>query len=93
MFFFSYFFLSSGSAFIPLSIGDHVVIEEDVIVNAALIGSHVHIGRGAVIVNSFSLIGVCSFIYFSLFFNRVHVLLFDLVVLLLLELLFHQIQL
>ena len=35
----------------PLSIGDHVIIEDEAIVNASLVGSHVHIGRGAVIVS------------------------------------------
>uniref|UniRef100_UPI00358E9240 dynactin subunit 5 isoform X2 n=1 Tax=Myxine glutinosa TaxID=7769 RepID=UPI00358E9240 len=40
---------SKGVAFFPLHIGDHVFIEEDCVVNAAQIGSFVHIGRGCVI--------------------------------------------
>lgn len=38
-------------AFFPLHIGDHVFIEEDTIVNAAQIGSYVHIGKNCVIVS------------------------------------------
>ena len=34
-----------GVAFFPLHIGDHVLIEEDCVVNAAQVGSYVHIGR------------------------------------------------
>ncbi|CAL1542245.1 unnamed protein product [Lymnaea stagnalis] len=40
---------SKGVAFFPLHIGDHVLIEEDSIVNAAQIGSFVHIGKNCVI--------------------------------------------
>ncbi|CAH1273064.1 dynactin subunit 5 [Branchiostoma lanceolatum] len=40
---------SKGVAFFPLHIGDHVFIEEDCVVNAAQIGSYVHIGRNSVI--------------------------------------------
>lgn len=40
---------SKGVAFFPLHIGDHVFIEEDTIVNAAQIGSYVHIGKNCVI--------------------------------------------
>lgn len=36
-------------AFIPLTIGDHVFIGEDTIVNATNIGSHVYIGSNCVI--------------------------------------------
>eukprot|EP00039_Didymoeca_costata_P020232 m.340547 g.340547 ORF g.340547 m.340547 type:complete len:193 (-) comp19364_c0_seq1:44-622(-) len=36
-------------AFIPLKIGDSVVIEEDCIINAASIGSFTHIGKNCVI--------------------------------------------
>ncbi|NWH68852.1 DCTN5 protein, partial [Geococcyx californianus] len=36
-------------AFFPLHIGDHVFIEEDCVVNAAQIGSYVHIGKNCVI--------------------------------------------
>jgi carbonic anhydrase/acetyltransferase-like protein (isoleucine patch superfamily) len=38
-------------AFFPLHIGDHVVIEEGTIVNAAQVGSYVHIGKNCVIVS------------------------------------------
>ena len=38
-------------AFFPIHIGDYVVIEDDCVINAASIGSYVHIGKGAVIVN------------------------------------------
>ena len=38
-------------AFFPLHIGDHVMIEEDCIVNAAQIGSFVYIGKNCVIVS------------------------------------------
>ncbi|XP_053897114.1 dynactin subunit 5 isoform X3 [Malaclemys terrapin pileata] len=41
---------SKGVAFFPLHIGDHVFIEEDCVVNAAQIGSYVHIGKNCVIV-------------------------------------------
>ena len=34
-----------GVAFFPLHIGDHVFIEEDCVVNAAQVGSYVHIGK------------------------------------------------
>nr|XP_002131615.1 dynactin subunit 5-like [Ciona intestinalis] len=40
---------SKGVAFFPCVIGDHVYIEEDSIVNAAQIGSYVHIGKNCVI--------------------------------------------
>lgn len=39
-------------AFFPLHIGDHVFIEEDCVVNAAQIGSYVHIGKNCVIVSA-----------------------------------------
>ena len=39
-------------AFFPLHIGDHVFIEEDSIINAAQVGSYVHIGRNCVIVST-----------------------------------------
>lgn len=42
-------------AFFPLHIGDHVFIEEDCVVNAAQIGSYVHIGKNCVIVSTLSL--------------------------------------
>ncbi|ELU09048.1 hypothetical protein CAPTEDRAFT_176585 [Capitella teleta] len=40
---------SKGVAFFPLHIGDHVMIEDDTIINAAQIGSYVHIGKNCVI--------------------------------------------
>lgn len=43
------FFLLSV-AFFPIHIGDYVVIEDDCVINAANIGSYVHIGKGSVIV-------------------------------------------
>ncbi|TSK87472.1 Dynactin subunit 5 [Bagarius yarrelli] len=45
---------SKGVAFFPLHIGDHVFIEEDCVVNAAQIGSYVHIGKNCVIVRLFT---------------------------------------
>lgn len=44
-------FVSFRVAFFPLHIGDHVFIEEDCVVNAAQIGSYVHIGKNCVIVS------------------------------------------
>uniref|UniRef100_A0A8C7JEN2 Dynactin subunit 5 n=1 Tax=Oncorhynchus kisutch TaxID=8019 RepID=A0A8C7JEN2_ONCKI len=41
--------VKSRMAFFPLHIGDHVFIEEDCVVNAAQIGSYVHIGKNCVI--------------------------------------------
>jgi len=38
-------------AFFPLHIGDHVIVEEGTIVNAAQVGSYVHIGKNCVIVS------------------------------------------
>ena len=40
---------NKGVAFFPCVIGDHVFIEEDSVVNAAQIGSYVHIGKNCVI--------------------------------------------
>ncbi|XP_013421988.1 dynactin subunit 5 [Lingula anatina] len=40
---------SKGVAFFPLHIGDHVFIDEDSVINAAQIGSYVHIGKNCVI--------------------------------------------
>ncbi|KAG7239493.1 hypothetical protein INR49_028964 [Caranx melampygus] len=42
---------SRSSGVLPLHIGDHVFIEEDCVVNAAQIGSYVHIGKNCVIVS------------------------------------------
>jgi dynactin-5 len=46
-----YFELFFRVAFFPLHIGDHVFIGEDSIVNAAQVGSYVHIGKNCVIVS------------------------------------------
>ncbi|XP_076812948.1 dynactin subunit 5-like [Clavelina lepadiformis] len=40
---------NKGVAFFPCVVGDHVYIEEDSIVNAAQVGSFVHIGKNCVI--------------------------------------------
>lgn len=40
---------NKGFAFFPLHIGDYVMIEEDCVINAAQIGSYVHIGKNCVI--------------------------------------------
>ena len=47
-------------AFFPLVIGDNVMIEEDTIINAASIGSCVHIGKNCVIVCTANEIGHLS---------------------------------
>ena len=36
-------------SFFPIEIGDHVVIEDDCVINASKIGSFVHIGKGSVL--------------------------------------------
>ena len=41
------------SAFYPLQVGDSVFIGENTIVNAASIGSYVHIGQNCIIVSGF----------------------------------------
>lgn len=41
--------LFSGVAFIPMTIGDHCIIEHDCIIEAASIGSCVHIGSNCII--------------------------------------------
>ena len=38
-------------AYVPLTIGDSVVIDEDSVINAASIGHYVHIGKNVVIVS------------------------------------------
>lgn len=43
---------SRGIVFFPLTIGDHVMIEENCVVQAASIGSFVHIGKNCIIVLS-----------------------------------------
>lgn len=48
---FVFCFFSFSVAFFPLHVGDHVFIEEDSIVNAAQVGSYVHIGKNCVIVS------------------------------------------
>lgn len=40
----------SGVVFIPVTIGDNCIIERDSVVQAASIGSYVHIGKGAIVV-------------------------------------------
>lgn len=40
---------SKGVAFFPLHIGDHVFVGEDSVINAAQIGSYVHIGKGCIV--------------------------------------------
>ena len=40
---------AKGVAFFPMQIGDHVFIEDECVINAASIGSFVHIGRNSVI--------------------------------------------
>jgi len=40
---------SKAVAFVPMTIGDHVYIGEDTIVNAAAVGSYVYIGKNCVI--------------------------------------------
>ena len=40
---------AKGVAFFPMQIGDHVFIEDECVINAASIGSYVHIGRNSVI--------------------------------------------
>lgn len=47
-------------AFFPISIGDYVYIEDDCVINAASIGSYVHIGKGAVIGRRSVLKDCCS---------------------------------
>lgn len=45
----AYKVVKGAPAFFSLSIGDNVIIEEDCVVEASVIGSHVHIGKGCVI--------------------------------------------
>lgn len=40
---------AKGVAFFPMQIGDHVFIEDECVINAASIGSYVHIGKNSVI--------------------------------------------
>lgn len=40
---------AKGVAFFPMQIGDHVFIEDECVINAASIGSFVHIGKNSVI--------------------------------------------
>ncbi len=41
--------IKGGAAFIPVTLGDFVLVEENCIIQAASIGSHVHIGANSVI--------------------------------------------
>jgi len=50
-------------AFFPLHIGDHVIVEEDTIVNAAQVGSYVHIGKNCVIVSCESCYCIVKFMF------------------------------
>jgi len=45
----SYKRFKGGIAFFPLTIGDHVTIEDDCVISAASIGSYVRIGKGCII--------------------------------------------
>ncbi|XP_010793271.1 dynactin subunit 5 [Notothenia coriiceps] len=65
---------SKGVAFFPLHIGDHVFIEEDCVVNAAQIGSYVHIGKNCVIVTQKGTTGLRSFhlVFIHHIFTCVH---------------------
>ena len=38
-------------AFYPIHIGDHIIVEENSIINAQAIGSYVHIGKNCIIVS------------------------------------------
>lgn len=58
-FFCLFIFSFSSVAFFPLHIGDHVFIEEDCVVNAAQIGSYVHVGKNCVIVSIMSWLAKC----------------------------------
>lgn len=40
-------------AFFPLQMGDHVFVGENTVVNAAVVGSYVYIGKNVVIVSIF----------------------------------------
>ena len=51
-------FFSCSVAFFPLHIGDNTFIEEGVVINAASIGSFVHIGKNCVIVSDINVIRV-----------------------------------
>jgi len=38
-----------GIAFIPLTLGDYIIVESECVVSGASVGSYVHIGKGSVI--------------------------------------------
>lgn len=48
IFYFSFSYFSV--AFFPLQMGDHVFVGERAVVNAAVVGSYVYIGKNAIIV-------------------------------------------
>lgn len=50
----------SSVAFFPLAMGDHVYVGEKSIVNAAIVGNYVYIGKNCVIVSRYE---VNPFIY------------------------------
>ncbi|XP_003693260.2 dynactin subunit 5 [Apis florea] len=55
---------SRGVAFFPLTMGDHVFVGERAVVNAAIVGSYIYIGKNAVIVRR------CVRAQFSDWWNR-----------------------
>jgi acetyltransferase-like isoleucine patch superfamily enzyme len=57
-----YFLCFFRVAFFPLHIGDHVFFGENAVVNAAVVGSYVYIGKNCVIVSknlNFNLCTLC----------------------------------
>lgn len=51
MFHFQHFLFPNRVAFFPLQMGDHVFVGERAVVNAAVVGSYVYIGKNAIIVS------------------------------------------
>ena len=58
----NYAYLNFRVAFFPLHIGDNVIIGEDSVINAAQIGSYVHIGKNCVIVVTLNFLIFCVFL-------------------------------